>query len=204
MKVLRTLLASLLVLAAGLAVLLYATDGLRAFTSETARRISISEHPRAIPPVVLQTAAGERIRFTDLHGRWLLVDFIYTRCETYCSAQGSEFAQLQRRLAEPIAAEQVLLLSISFDPHDGPQQLADYQRRFGDQGTGWIAARAVNDDGRKALMRVFGVTAVADEMGGFVHNAAINVVDPNGQLVAIRDWNDAHGAVDYIMHRSLP
>ncbi len=204
MKVLRTLLASLLVLAAGLAILLYATDGLRAFTSETARRISISEYPRAIPPVVLQTATGERISFTDLHGRWLLVDFIYTRCETYCSAQGSEFAQLQRRLAEPIAAERVLLLSISFDPHDGPQQLTDYQRRFGDQGTGWIAARAVNDDGRKTLMRAFGVTAVADEMGGFVHNAAINVVNPSGQLVAIRDWNDAHGAVDYIMQRSLP
>lgn len=51
-------------------------------------------------------------------------------------------------------------------------------------------------------MRVFGVTAVADDMGGFVHNAAINVVDPNGQLVAIRDWNDASGAVDYIMQRS--
>lgn len=204
MKTLRTLLASLLVLVAGLTALFYATDGLRAFTSETARRISVSEHPRTIPPVALQTAKGERTSFTKLRGRWLLVDFIYTRCETYCSAQGNEFAQLQRRLAESIAAEHVLLLSISFDPHDGPKELADYQRRFGNQGAGWIAARAVNDDGRKTLMRVFGVTAVADEMGGFVHNAAINVVDPSGQLVAIRDWNDANGAVDYIMQRSAP
>lgn len=204
MTALRTLLTSLLVLMLGIAALFYVTDGLRAFTSETARRINVNEHPRAIPSVTLQTAKGERIRFSDLHGRWLLVDFIYTRCETYCSAQGNEFAQLQRRLGGPIADDQVLLLSISFDPDDGPQQLADYQRRFGDQGAGWIAARAVNDDGRTALMRVFGVTAVADDMGGFVHNAAINVVDPNGQLVAIYDWNDARGAVVYIMGRSAP
>lgn len=140
MKALRTLLASLLVLVAGLAALFYATDGLRAFTSETARRISINEHPRTIPPVTLQTAQAEYSNFSTLRGRWLLVDFIYTRCETYCSAQGNEFAQLQRQLAEAIAAEQVLLLSISFDPRDGPKELADYQHRFGNQGAGWIAA----------------------------------------------------------------
>lgn len=204
MKVLRTLLASLVVLVVGIAVLAFATEGFRAFTSETARRIVVSEHPRVIPPVALQTAEGERTDFTRLRGRWLLVDFIYTRCETYCSVQGGEFARLQRRLAGPIAADQVLLVSVSFDPHDGPGELADYQRRFGDQGTGWMAARAVDDEGRKALMHAFGVTAVADEMGGFVHNAAINLVDPAGRLVAIRDWNDARGAADYIMQRSAP
>lgn len=204
MKTLRTLLVSLLVLAGGLAVLFYATEGFRAFTSETARRINVNEQPRTIPAVTLQTSTGEYSSFAELRGHWLLVNFIYTRCETYCSAQGSEFAQLQRHLSAPIAAEQVLLLSISFDPHDGPQQLADYQRRFGNQGQGWIAARAVDEQGREALMRSFGVTVVADEMGGFVHNAAINVVNPSGQLVAIRDWNDTNGAVDYIMQRSAP
>jgi len=202
--VLRTLLASLVVLATGLAVLAFVTEGFRAFTSETARRIVVSEHPRAIPPVALQTAAGERTSFGKLRGRWLLVDFIYTRCETYCLAQGGEFAQLQRQLAGPIAADQLLLVSVSFDPRDRPEDLAHYQRRFGDQGAGWMAARAVDDDGRKALMRAFGVTAVPDEIGGYVHNAAINVVDPAGRLVAIRDWDDTRGAVDYVMQRLTP
>ncbi|HSH47504.1 MAG TPA: SCO family protein [Halomonas sp.] len=204
MRALRTPLASLAVLAVGLAVLAFATEGFRAFTSESARRIVVSEHPREVPSVALQTAAGERTSFSKLHGRWLLVDFIYTRCETYCLAQGGEFARLQRRLAEPIAAGQVLLVSVSFDPRDGPRELADYQRRFGDRGAGWMAARALDDDGRMALMRAFGVTAVADEMGGFVHNAAINLVDPAGRLVAIRDWDDARGAADYVMQRLAP
>lgn len=198
MKVVRTLLASLAVLAAGLAVLAFATEGFRAFTSETARRVEVSENPRAIPPAAVQTAAGERTSFADLEGRWLLVDFIYTRCPSFCSIQGGEFARLQRRLAGPIAADKLALVSVSFDPRDRPEDLADYQRRFGDHGAGWIAARAVDDDGRQALMRAFGVTAVADEMGGFVHNAAINVVDPAGRLVAIFDWDDAAGAAGYL------
>lgn len=201
MSVLRTLLASLLVLAAGVAVLAAATDGFRAFTSETARRIDVREHPRALPPVPLQTAAGRTTDFASLRGHWVLVDFIYTRCMTYCSVQGSEFAQLQRRLVRPIAAGNVLLVSVSFDPaHDGPAQLGAYQQRSGDRGAGWLAVRPIDASGLDALMHVFGVTAIPNGLGGYVHNAAIAVVDPRGRLVAITDWDAPHEAERYVNH----
>lgn len=203
MKVLRTLLASLLLLAAGLAVLAAATHGFRAYTSEMARRIDIREHPRTVPSALLQTADGRHTRFDALRGRWLLVDFIYTRCLTYCSVQGSEFARLQQELAAPIAADKVALLSISFDPaRDDPAALADYQRRHGDRGAGWIAVRPVDQAGLAELLHRFGVVAVPDGIGGFVHNAAIAVVDPAGRIVAILDWNDWQAAADYV-RRSL-
>ena len=156
MRVLRTLLASLLIVAAGIATLAAVTHGFRAFTVEGARRIAVSEHPRALPAASLQTAGGDTIELASLHGRWLLVDFIYTRCLTYCSVQGNEFARLEKRLSGPIADGRVALLSISFDPsHD-------------------------------------------------VHNAAINVVDPAGRLVAILDWNDAAAAERYVRARLQP
>ena len=197
---LRTLLASLGVLAAGLAALAACTDGFRAFTSETARRIDVREHPRALPAVALETADGRIIDLASLRGRWLLVDFIYTRCTTYCAFQGSEFTQLQHRLARPIADGRVTLLSVSFDPeHDGPAQLAAYQRRSGDDGAGWIAARPTNASDLEALLQVFGVTAIPDELGGFVHNAAIAVVDPAGRLVAITDWDEPGEAERYVL-----
>lgn len=41
-------------------------------------------------------------------------------------------------------------------------------------------------------------------MGGFVHNAAIQVVDPAGRLVAILDWDDPHGAARYVADRLGP
>jgi protein SCO1/2 len=192
----------LLILAAGIAILSLATDGFSAFTTEAARRVDVHEHPRAVPDVMLQTAGGQRIDFKSLRGRWLLVDFIYTRCMTYCSVQGGAFARLQDRLADPIARDKVTLLSISFDPeHDDPERLADYQRRFGDRGAGWLAARPADAAGLAALHRVFGVTAVPDGLGGFVHNAAIAVVDPRGRLVAIMDWDDPRAAARFVTAR---
>jgi protein SCO1/2 len=202
MSILRTLLASLLVLTAGVFTLSAVTDRFRAFTSEAALRISVREHPRAVPPVLLQTAAGKTVGFAGLRGHWLLVDFIYTRCMTYCSVQGSQFARLQQQLAGPIANGKALLVSISFDPaHDGPAQLAAYQQRSGIHGAGWIAARPVNPAGLDALMRVFGVTAVSDGLGGYLHNSAINVVDPRGRLVAIMNWNSPKAALRYVLRR---
>ncbi|TAM99424.1 MAG: SCO family protein [Rhodanobacteraceae bacterium] len=202
MSVLRTLLASLLILVAGVAALAAATDGFRAFTSETARRLDVREHPRALPRVPLQTATGQTIDIAGLRGRWLLVDFIYTRCVTYCSVQGSEFARLQDRLAGPIAGRQVVLLSISFDPaHDGPPELAAYQQRSGDRGAGWIAARPVRAADLAALKHAFGVTVIPDGLGGYVHNAAIAVVDPRGRLVAITDWDAPGEAAGYVLRR---
>src|SRR5699024_5008041 len=74
MMVLRTLLASLLVLAAGFCTLAATTDGFRAFTAQAAHRIDVREHPRAVPPIPLQTARGQAINFaacTDA-GCWLI------------------------------------------------------------------------------------------------------------------------------------
>ena len=69
MTVLRTLLASLVLLAAGLGVLAAATHGFRAYTSETVRRIDVREHPRPLPPTPLQTADGRHTSFGELRGR---------------------------------------------------------------------------------------------------------------------------------------
>lgn len=205
MAVLRTLLLSLVLLAAGIGVLAEVTDGFRAYTTETARRIRIREHPPAVPALPLQTASGGHTSFGALRGRWLLVDFIYTRCTTYCSVQGSEFARLQGQLAAPIAANKVALLSVSFDPvRDDPAALTRYQRLHGAKDQGWIAARPIDQVDLTALMSVFGVVAVPDGLGGFVHNAAIAVVDPDGRLVTIVDWDDPRGAVRYITQRMTP
>lgn len=203
MSALRTSLASLTILAAGGAVLAAATDRFQAYTTESARRLDVRAHPRVLPPASLETASDEVIELASLRGRWLLVDFMYTRCLTYCTVLGNEFARLQERLAGPIAAGRVALLSISFDPaHDDPEALAAYQARSRDRGTGWIAARPTSAGSLAALMHTFGVTAIPDGMGGYIHNAAIAVVDPAGRLVAIMDW-DAPGEAEQYVRRGL-
>ncbi|MGH8505797.1 MAG: SCO family protein [Stenotrophobium sp.] len=197
MSILRTLLVSFALILLGGYALSVATGGFQAFTTETARRIRVREHPVEIPAVKLETASGARIDFSDFRGKWLLVDFIYTRCPTYCSALGGEFAQLQDRLAGPLAQGKLELISISFDPdRDTPPQLAAYQQRFHEHGPGWLAARPVTTDGLGQLKRAFGITVIPDAFGGYVHNTAIHMVDPQGRLVEIMDM----GRPDQVAH----
>ena len=57
----RTLLASLVIAVAGVATLAAATDGLQAFTSESALRASVARKPRPLPDAPLETAQGTGI-----------------------------------------------------------------------------------------------------------------------------------------------
>ena len=204
MSVLRTLAASLSLIVLGLATLAMATDHFQAFTSETARRVEVRQHPRPVPPVALESQTGERFNLAGLQGKWLVVDFIYTRCVTLCSVLGGTFVQLQDQLATPLAQHRVQLLSISFDPErDTPAQLADYLERFRNRGTGWLVARPLDARGLNALKRVFGVTVVPDNAGGYVHNDAFEIVDPQGRLVNILDSDTPTKSVGEIVLRYL-
>jgi protein SCO1/2 len=51
----------------------------------------------------------------------------------------------------------------------------------------WITARPENEQALSALLKTFGVTVIPDGADGFVHNAALHVVDRQGRLVAIFD-----------------
>jgi protein SCO1/2 len=191
MTVLRTALASAGLLLAGGGALAAATDGFRAFTTETARRVAVRGSPVELPAVALQSQSGARFTLADLRGKWVLVDFIYTRCPTVCTVLGGDFARLERQLAGPIAQGRVQLLSISFDPaHDPPVRLAAYLERFGSRSPAWQAARPLTGEGLQRLTTAFGVTVIPDRLGGFTHNAAIHLVDPEGRLADIFDLGD--------------
>lgn len=202
MRLLRTLCVSAALILVGGAVLYATTDRFRAFTTETARRIAVREHPVDIPSVTLETQSGARIDVAGLRGKWLLVDFIYTRCPAYCVALGSEFAQLQDRLAGSLAKGAVELVSISFDPaHDTPLELTAYLQRARSRGAGWLAARPVGRDELDQLERSFGITVIPDGLGGYTHNAAIHVVDPQGRLIEIVDAGQSDLAARTVLEK---
>lgn len=200
--VFRTLLASLFLVVVGGAILAAATDHFQAFTSESARKLRIQKRLPEVPSATLQTQSGRDIQLANLRGKWLLVDFIYTRCATYCAAAGNEFAQLQRALSTPLREGELELLSISFDPRrDEPQQLADYLRHSGSRGSGWLAARPVDPSQLAELKRIFGITVIPDGLGGYVHNTGFTLVNPQGRLVTILDSGDPDRLVrDILRH----
>lgn len=189
-------------LAAAIAIAAHVTAGFQVFTLESARRLHALQHGRDVTSLRLETVDLGHASVSQFAGRWLLVNFLYTRCETTCVALGSVYAQLQRRLAAQIGAGKVQLLSVSFDPeHDAPDQLAAYRNRHVRSPAGWTLGRPATKDMQAWLDR-FGVVVIPDDRGGFEHNAAIHVVSPEGQLRAILDWDDVEAAARWIEHAS--
>jgi protein SCO1 len=184
---LRTAIAALAVASAFSAALWEGTDGLRAFTTEGARRLSVIELPRPVPAVRLIDMRGRELTLTDAIGRVVVVEFIYTTCPTICVALGESFAKLRDQIQMAGLANGVRLISISFDLRDSPEALRDYAQMHSADGDLWITARPENEQALSALLKTFGVTVIPDGADGFVHNAALHVVDRQGRLVAIFD-----------------
>ncbi|MDP6020186.1 MAG: SCO family protein [Alphaproteobacteria bacterium] len=186
----RSVLTGVLAVMFGVAALWLGTNGFRAFTAEGARRLAVLETPRALPEVQLQDRRGITFGLDDLGGKLVLVNFIYTRCPDICSAMGDSFERIHDALAQPIREHEVVLLSISFDPHhDGPAELADYAERYDASDAAWRFARISDGRQMQDLLEAFGVVVIPDEFGGFAHNAAIHLVDRRGHLARIFDYD---------------
>lgn len=196
MSTTRTAVAATLVLAAGLALTHVLTDGFEAYTLESARRLQALRAPAPVPELVLELADGGRTRLSGLQEPVLLVDFVYTRCQTYCAALGSVYARLQQRLAPEIAAGTVRLVSVSFDPeHDNATDLRAYRKRHNGNTVGWSLGRPARPEEMNDWLQAFGVVVIPDSLGGYTHNAAVHVVGPDRRLIAILDPQDIDGAV---------
>jgi protein SCO1/2 len=184
----RSAFATTIIFLCGIGLLFTVTDGFRAFTSETARRLAILEQPVAIPPATLQSHTGEDFHLGDLSGRVVVIDFIFTRCPTVCHALGAQFRDMADELRRRGLGSKAVLLSISFDPdYDHPQQLMAYLLRYGEQRDNWLAARIADKRELHRWLEKFGIVVIQTE-AGYDHNAAVHIVDPTGRLVAILDY----------------
>ncbi len=130
-------------------------------------------------------------------GEVQLLDFIYTTCPTLCQALGSEYQRMQRAL-DDLPATGVHLVSLSFDvARDGQGELAAYAARHRAQPEHWTVAAPLTAEGIRRLMQQLGVVAVADGLGGYVHNGEIHLIDGAGVLrgiYAYAEWPAALAA----------
>jgi protein SCO1/2 len=192
---LRGALCAFLVLCLGSAGLWAGTDGLRAFTSEQARRLAVQRTPRPVPHAVLQDQDGRSFSLDDYRGRKLLVDFVYTRCRSICGALGAGFQRLSQDLAP--APDATMLVTISFDPQaDTPAALMRYAQRYGADSRVWRIARPQDEATLAALLRTFEVVVVRNAYGEYQHNAALHLVDESGRLTRIFGYDELERAAE--------
>ncbi|MFT5534882.1 MAG: protein SCO1/2 [Burkholderiaceae bacterium] len=197
---LQTFAASLCALLLGLAVILLATDGGHAFTTEALRRGQVARAPQALPDFSLRDRTDQPAMLRQLlasDGRVQIVDFVYTRCQTVCSVLGSVYQQLQQQLLARGLQDKVGLLTISFDPvNDDAAALQDYAARLRMDPAAWQIVTLANVTDRRRLLDAFGIMIVPAPLGEFEHNAALHIIDPDGRLVRIVDYEAISQVID--------
>lgn len=189
----RMLLALLLVIAAGVGAIYQATDGFAVVTTEAARRLSIAHSARELPPTTIALTSTRELSLADelrRDGRVVIVDVIYTRCNSLCSILGNEFQKLQSTIQADGLQKQVRLLSISFDPRDQPAQLGAYAKQMKADSALWQFVSVPSAVERQALLDTFGITVIPAPLGEFQHNAAYHVVTADGKLTRIVDYDE--------------
>ncbi|MEN8181989.1 MAG: SCO family protein [Myxococcota bacterium] len=134
------------------------------------------------PDFQLIDQAGEPLGLSDLAGRAVLLDFIYTSCPGPCPVLTGLHVDAQRALPDALR-DRVRFVSISLDPErDGPLELSAYARARGVDLAGWSFLT-----GEPALVAEvvegFGVGHVRSESGEIDHLVATFVIDPEGRIV---------------------
>lgn len=216
---LRTVLASALLLFGAYAAAAWLTHDFQVWTDEGARRLEVALHPVPVPEVAVQgpgVAAPTLAALLRHDGGVSIAGFVYTRCHSVCLSLGSSMQQLQDALAADAQAGRdsgVRLLSISFDgARDDVAALRAYARAQRADAALWRFVRVPDAQQQRALLLRLGVVVVPDGRGDFEHNAALLVIDARAQglppaaappaprLVRVFDLAEQQLALDYARH----
>jgi protein SCO1/2 len=81
----------------------------------------------AAPDFTLTNQDGEKVSLRDLRGKVVVVNFIFTHCESGCLVSTAKLKDVQNAFKN----KPFQLVSITFDPaHDTPAALKEYAKRF--------------------------------------------------------------------------
>lgn len=128
----------------GVAVYLYVSPGTSAaMLSLKGEAVSSSalyfdiEVERPAPDFTLINQDGETVSLSDYRGSFVLLDFVYTSCETVCPLLTANMRQVQDELGDRFGSS-VFLISVTIDPeYDTPEVLKAYAENFGAGLSGW-------------------------------------------------------------------
>jgi protein SCO1/2 len=193
----RTLIAMLAIVVIGVLTFARLTHGFTVLTAETSRRQAVAAAPITVPDLWGIDQTGKRRALIEkVDDRAVIVDFIFTRCTSVCSALGTSYQQLQADIQEKHLQNEIRLVTVSFDPErDTPAVIADYGRRLSANPDTWTLLTPVDPEALRRVLEAFGVIRVPAPNGQFIHNTAFNVIDRRGRLARIVDISQPRKAL---------
>jgi protein SCO1 len=152
--------------------------------SQAAKKASRVHEGDKLPAFRLVDQGNREITPETFAQKALLVTFIFTRCPVpnFCPLVSRNFEAIEAVIRkDPVLADQVRLLSISFDTEfDTPEILAKYGRTFTEDFDLWSFATGAPGE-IEALTKAFAVY-VKSEQGTLDHGLCTVLVGPDGTV----------------------
>jgi cytochrome oxidase Cu insertion factor (SCO1/SenC/PrrC family) len=158
--------------------------------------------PKSSLPVLFQAPdwsltdqTGRPFASSNLAGRVVLADFVYTTCTDVCPLLSGSFSTVRDQLRQAgLLSDKAVLVSFTVDPdHDTPDVLNEYGGRFGAVPAEWrflTGDRATLEDlllaGFKLGRPQIGARR-ADGSTELVHTSRVALIDQRGQIRALYD-----------------
>ena len=142
-----------------------------------------------VPNFTLTDQERRQVSLAQFSGKVVAINFMYTRCilPDYCFRLTNNLGGVQRRFADRMGRD-LILLTITFDPvHDPPEAMAKYAQTWKADPQSWHFLTGSVPDVQH-VCGLFGVDFWPDE-ATLTHTLHTVVIDRHGKLVANLEGN---------------
>ncbi len=149
----------------------------------TVYRQAKMEFPR---DVTMETAWGDKYRFSEMKPKVRLLEFIYTNCPDICPNTTFEMKRIREKLErQHVFGNKVEFITITIDPkRDTREKLQTYAKMFGihPHDKGWILLRG-NEKDTKKVANAFYFQYRDPGNGMLVHSTYTYLLDKNNRVI---------------------
>ncbi len=142
---------------------------------------------RPAPPFDLHDADGKPVRLSDLKGKVVVLNFVYTSCPDVCPLHAAAVASIQNAINQTVMKEIVRFVTITTDPaRDTPPAMRSYGETHGLDPVNWIflTSAAEAPGTTRKLAESYGLKFTPTADGDQMHGVVTHLIDKSGNLRA--------------------
>lgn len=131
------------------------------------------------PGFTLTNQDGQEVKLSDFQGKVVVMNFIYSRCPDVCGEENYRLQGVWEKLNKELRQD-LVLISVSFDPYDTPEVLKSYETFF--NVPGWQFLTGTEDQIRQVTNDYW--VSYEQEVGGWEikHSIVIVLIDRDGMV----------------------
>ncbi|WP_448116996.1 SCO family protein [Mesorhizobium amorphae] len=140
------------------------------------------------PGFTMQDADGRLVSLASLHGKVVVLNFIYANCPDVCPLHAERIAELQTMINQTPMKAMVEFVTITTDPkRDTGEVLRGYGNAHGLDPANWMFLTAAPDqpeDSTRKIAEAYGLKFTQGDDGMQMHGIVTHVIDQDGRLRA--------------------